>query len=142
MTWDEFVEAAGEINWVTYLATAGPDGRPHVAPVSIGFTERTIWFGSLASSRKIRNIRVNPHVAFHWPVTTGSGPGELFARATARLHDSKESRLRLWEEIDLAYDLALFFQSAENPDLVFVEAAVTYASLLRADFTRDSWRSS
>lgn len=65
MTWDEFVQAARDINWITYLGTAGADGRPHVAPVSLGFTEGTIWFATYGASRKARNIRQNPDVAFH-----------------------------------------------------------------------------
>ena len=140
MTWDEFVSAAAELGWVTYAATAGRDGRPHVAPVSLGFTEGTIWFGTRKSSRKAGNLRDNPAIAFHWSVAAESGPGELFARGTAALHDSDEARHRLWVELDLAYDPAMFFQSPDNPDLVFVETMVSHGSLLRGDFTRDVWR--
>ena len=139
MIWDDFTTAATEISWITYLATTGEDRRPHVAPVSVGFSEETIWFASTDSSRKIRNLRENPSVAFHWPVGIGSGPGELFARGLATVHDDKEARGRLWSELDFAYDLAMFFQSADHPDLVFVEVAITHASLLGPDFTRDNW---
>lgn len=139
MTWDEFVQAARAINWITYLATAGTDGRPHVAPVSLGFTEGTTWFATHGTSRKARNIRQNPNVAFHWPVGDG-GPGELFARGTAVVHDTMEARHRLWAELDMAYDPALFFRSPDNPNLVFVETEVGYASLLGPDFKREVWR--
>lgn len=140
MTWDELVRAAGDIDWVTYVASSGPDGRPHVAPVSPGFTEGTIWFGSRSSSRKVRNLRGNPNITFHWPVTPGSGPGELFARGVATLHDSEAARRRLWEDGVLGYDPIPFFRSPDNPDLVFVETAVSYASLLGPGFIRDIWR--
>jgi len=138
MIWDEFVQAARDINWITYLGTAGSDGRPHVAPVSLGFTAGTIWFASYGSSRKVKNIRQNPNVAFHWPVGSG-GPGELFARGTASVHGSEEARRRLWVELEMPYDLSMFFQSSDNPDLVFVETIVSHASLLGPDFKRNIW---
>ncbi len=55
MEWEELVEAAGQISWITYLATADAVGRPHVAPVTPGFTERSVWFATSASSKKYRN---------------------------------------------------------------------------------------
>lgn len=138
MTWDELVAAAHEISWITYVATADGSSRPHVAPVSPGFTEHTVWFASRASSRKVRNIRTNPAVAFHWPV--GSGPGELFVRGRAVVHDSPEARHRLWTDANLPFDPGGFFQSPDNPDLVFVETAAEYGSLLGPGFTRDVWK--
>jgi hypothetical protein len=54
-------------------------------------------------------------------VGTGTGPGELFARGTSVVHIGENHRHRLWSELDFAYDLAMFFQSADNPDLAFVE---------------------
>jgi general stress protein 26 len=140
MNWEELTEAAVAISWVTNLATADDAGRPHVAAVSVGFTQERVWFASRGSSRKIRNLHLNQQVALHWPVVTGTGPGELFMRGTARLHDSEEARRRLWTEANLAYDPAAFFQTPDNPDLVFVEIAPTYASLLGPDFNRDTWR--
>ena len=140
MNWEELTEAAAAISWVTNLATADDAGRPHVAAVSVGFTPERVWFASRGSSRKIQNLRLNQQVALHWPVVTGTGPGELFMRGTAWLHDSAEARRRLWTEANLAYDPSAFFQSPDNPDLVFVEIAPTYASLLGPDFKRDTWR--
>lgn len=63
----------------------------------------------------------------------------MFARGTAVLHDTEEARRRLWAELDMAYDLALFFQSPDNPNLVFAETAVSHASLLGPDFKRNIW---
>lgn len=140
MTWDDFIKAARAISWITYLATTAKDGKPHVAPVSVGFTEGTVWFASRRPSRKIRNLGANPFVAFHWPVGTGSGPGELFARGTSVVHIAEDDRHRLWSGLDFAYDLAMFFQSPDNPDLAFVEVAITHASLLGPDFARSIWR--
>lgn len=39
----------------------------------------------------------------------------------------------------MAYDLSMFFQSPDNPDLMFVETAVLHASLLGPGFKRDIW---
>lgn len=140
MTWDEFVNAAEEIGWPAYLGTADARGRPHVAAVAPGFSsEGVIWFATRAGSGKHRNLMENPAVAFHWAMA-GSGPGELFARGEARLHDSAEARERLWVEANLPYDPSSFFGSPDNPGVVFVETAVTSASLLGPDFRRRFWR--
>jgi general stress protein 26 len=139
MQWAEFHEAARAISWLAYLGTADADGRPHVSVVSPGLeTEGTIWFATRSSSKKARNIAVNPPVAFHWPVG-GQGPGELVARGTATIHGAQEDRDRLWDAGVVPFDLAGFFGSKENPDLVFVEVAVERARLLGPEFIPLVW---
>lgn len=140
MTWDEFVIAAKEVSWISYVGTSGSDGRPHVAAVSLGFAPDTLWFATTTGSRKYRNLRENPRVAFHWPVEGGTGPGELFARGTVTLHTDELARHRLWTEAHLAYNPADFFGSPDNPDLAFVETTVTTASILGSDFERTFYR--
>jgi general stress protein 26 len=102
MNWEGLTEAAAAISRITNLATADDAGRPHLAAVSVGFTPERVWSASRGSSHKIRNLRLNQQVALHWPVLTGTGPGELFMRGTARLQDSAEARRRLWTESNLA----------------------------------------
>ncbi|MDG6985486.1 MAG: PPOX class F420-dependent oxidoreductase [Nitrososphaerota archaeon] len=48
------------------LATASPEGEPHVVPVSYRFDGRTITFGgwNLTSSLKYRHLTANDRVAF------------------------------------------------------------------------------
>ncbi len=72
----------------------------------------------------------------HRPVGSG-GPGESFVRGAAIVHSSEKTRRQFWVELEMAYDLSMFLQSPDNPDLVFVETAVSHASLLGPDFKRD-----
>ncbi len=139
MTWDDIVAAAAAIDRVAYAATCGADGRPHVAPVIPGFGAGTMWFATRRSSRRARNLAENPNVAIHWSVTSGSGPGELFVRGTAAIHDSDEARHRLWTEAPLPYDPAGFFGNPDDADVVFVEVSATYASLRGPGMSRAVW---
>jgi len=139
LTWEELADAAEAISWVTHVATVGRDGRPHVAVVAPGLPEEgRLWFATRRQSQKARNLVANGEVAFHWPVTTGSGPGELFARGVARIHDTDESRHRLWNRV-LPYDMTTFWGSPDNPDLVFVETRLTRAVLVGPEFTKRVW---
>jgi general stress protein 26 len=139
MTWDDVVAAATAIDRVAYAATCDADGRPHVAPVIPGFGAGTLWFAGRRSSRRARNLTENPQMAIHWPVTTGSGPGELFVRGTATIHDSDEERRRLWTEAPLPYDPADFFGNPDDADVVFVEVSVASASLRGPGMSRAVW---
>lgn len=139
MDWSEFVDAAGAISWLCYVGTADADGNPHVAPVAPGFEEGVIWFATRRASRKARNLAENPGVAFHWPVGGGTGPGELAAWGTGAVHDSPEERRRIWHSGVMPYDLAGFFGSADNEDVVFVETTVRRARLLGPDFRARVW---
>ncbi len=141
MDWDRFTKAAAEISWIAYLGTADRQGRPHVAPVAPGFTHGAVWFATRASSKKWRNLLVNPEVALHWPVGTGSGPGEVAAWGTAVPHEGESERHRIWDAGILPYDLAGFFKSRDNPDLVFAEVVVRRARLLGPDHIPMVWNS-
>lgn len=140
LSWQEVADAAEAISWVAHVGTVRRDGRPHVAAVAPGLAEEgRIWFATRRGTQKHLNLVANGEVALHWPVTTGSGPGELFARGVARLHDTDESRRRLWNQV-VPYDMARFWGSPDNRDLVFVEVRATRASLTGPDFVRHVWR--
>lgn len=142
LTWKEVADAAEAISWVTNIATVGRDGRPHVAVVAPGLAEEgRIWFATRRDTQKHRNLVGNGEVAFHWPVTTGSGPGELFARGVARLHDTDEARHRLWNRV-LPYDMTNFWGTPDNQALIMVEAKATRVSLLGPEFVRRVWNPS
>ena len=70
----------------------------------------------------------------------GEGPGELFIRGLASIHDSDEDRQRLWTEANLPYDPDGFFGGPDNSDVVFVGIRVKMARLLGPNFTRKVWR--
>lgn len=139
LAWSEVVEAADAISWVTYVATVGRDGRPHVAVVAPGLAEEgRIWFATRRGTRKHHNLIGNGEIAFHWPVATGSGPGELFARGVARLHDTDQARRQYWNRV-VPYDMTRFWGTPDNRYLVFVETRVSYASLVGPEFSRRTW---
>lgn len=143
MDWDEVREAGSAIGFITYVGTRSADGEPHVAPASPGFgDEGVVWFATRASSKKARNLRADPRIAFHWPVATGSGPGELVARGAATIHEGEEARHALWEASVVPFDLSNFFGSPDNPDLVFVETKLDRARLMGPDFVPRVWERS
>ncbi len=43
-----------------WLASIGPDGRPHVRPVDGVWVEGTLCFGGSPETRWVRNLRANP----------------------------------------------------------------------------------
>jgi len=45
-----------------WLATAGPDGRPHVIPIWGAWTRRGMWFEGGLRTRYARNLDANPLV--------------------------------------------------------------------------------
>jgi general stress protein 26 len=55
------------------------------------------------------------------------------------LHADQQAKSRIWHAGYMTYDLAGFFQSEDNPDLVFVEVAVERARLLGPGFTSEVW---
>lgn len=44
-----------------WLATVRPDARPHAMPVWAVWFDGSLWFSSSVGSRKVRNLRANPH---------------------------------------------------------------------------------
>ncbi len=139
LAWDELVAAARSIGWVAYVGTADAGGQPHVAAVAPGFTDGSIWFATNRSSKKLRNLTANDAVAFHWPVTSG-GEGELAAWGRATLYDGADATSRIWSQGIFDYDLAQFFGSPDNDQLVFVEVRVERARLMGPDFVARRYR--
>lgn len=129
MEWNEVVAAATTCGWTTYVGTADGVCHPHVAVVAPGFTDGTVWFVTRASSKKLRNLRENREVAFHWPIGNAEAPGELAAWGTATLHDDADARHRLWDAGIMPYDLGAFFGDPDDTDAVFVEVALRRARL-------------
>lgn len=50
------------------LATSTPDGRPHAVAIQYCFVEGRLYVVTGGPSKKVRNIRSNPHVAVTIPV--------------------------------------------------------------------------
>jgi pyridoxine/pyridoxamine 5'-phosphate oxidase len=48
-----------------WLATVTPAGHPHAAPLWIVVDDETLWFWTLPSSAKGRNLAADDHVVLH-----------------------------------------------------------------------------
>ncbi len=77
------------------LATAGPDGAPHVVPVGFRLSEDgnaiDVGGGNLAESKKYRDLKANPKVAIvidDLASTDPWTPRGIEVRGTAELHDT------------------------------------------------------
>lgn len=67
-----------------WLATVGPDGRPHLTPIWFVWHDEHIWICTCSDNVKTRNVRRDPHVTFsledgNAPVV-GSGTAVVHAR--------------------------------------------------------------
>lgn len=59
------------------LATSGLDLQPHITPLGYVYHAGAIWFHALRRSRRGRQLRENPKVAFL--VDDGIGPGQPYS---------------------------------------------------------------
>lgn len=81
------------------LATVGPDGQPHVVPVTFVFNpgEDSIDVGGLffGASKKWRDARHNPKVCFLVDESWGSGAKGIEIRGDAELHETGGDSINL-----------------------------------------------
>lgn len=128
------IEGAGLAN----LATASAAGRPHVSVISPAVEGDGLWFATTLSSKKARNLAENPRVALMW-----RPQAEVYLTGAAALVTDEVEKGRLWESGLFAFNLAAFWGSPANPELVFVQVAPESAAVLTmgADgLARRRWR--
>ena len=74
------------------LATVGPDGQPHVVPVTFAFNaeEDAIDIGGIdfGNSKKWRDARRHPRVTFLVDESWGQGAKAVEIRGTAETHET------------------------------------------------------
>lgn len=74
------------------LATVGPDGQPHVVPVTFHYNadEDAIDVGgiSFGATKKWRDAGANPRVTFLLDESWGSGAKAIEVRGTAEAHET------------------------------------------------------
>ena len=74
------------------LATVGPDGQPHVVPVTFAFNadEDAVDIGGIdfGNSKKWRDARRNPRVTFLVDESWGTGAKAIEIRGTAETHET------------------------------------------------------
>ena len=57
---DELAQGPISSDLTHFLGTVGPDGRPHVAGVGVGWLDGDLYFTSNRNARKARNLMANP----------------------------------------------------------------------------------
>ena len=50
-----------------HVATLRPDGMLSVHPVSVMFTEDSVWFSTVGSRKKVRNLKLDDRIALSCP---------------------------------------------------------------------------
>ena len=79
------------------LATVGPDGQPHVVPVTfvLNTDEDAVDIGGIdfGNSKKWRDARQNPRVTFLVDESWGKGAKAIEIRGIAELHESGGDRI-------------------------------------------------
>lgn len=139
LTWDEVEHELRTMATGAFVATVGPDGRPHLAWVALGYHEGELVFFTFRSSRKGRNLLGGDgHVALHGPE---GDHAQVFVRAQARLVDDPAEVRALWDAQLMPYDPSGFFGSPTNPELLVVALRPVYASVQRAlGRAPETWR--
>ncbi|MGH9125053.1 MAG: pyridoxamine 5'-phosphate oxidase family protein [Acidimicrobiales bacterium] len=137
MEWHDvvgFLDGAG----LAHLATSSITGRPHVSVVSPAVEGEVLWFATTTTSQKARNLASNPRAALMWQPRA-----EIYLSGRVVLIADEAEKRRLWESGLFPFDLAAFWGSPANPQLVFVrvepESAVVM-SMGPGGITRQTWR--
>lgn len=111
----DWPDVAAHLTGLAGLATASPDGVPHVATVAPVVDGEVLWIFTRASSGKARRIAANGHVALTWRPAA-----EAYVYGEATLVADLDEKRRLWARPDLPFDPAGFFGSVDHPDHVLV----------------------
>ena len=127
-----------------FLATVGPDDRPHVAMVAPVCDDDApggpvVWVATNRSSRKAVNAMARPDVAAHAAVDPARGRSQVFFRGTVEVVDDPAQNARLWNSGLMPYDPAMFFGTPDNPDMVLLRITPTYASSLSMGSAPLTW---
>jgi len=84
-----------------WIATAGPDGRPHAAPVWALWLDGVVYFSTGKESRKARNLAANPNAVVH----VESSSGEIVILKGRAEEISDEATLRpVWDAYKQKYN--------------------------------------
>lgn len=121
----EWSDVTAHLTGVAGLATATPDGVPHIATVAPVLDGEVLWIFTRATSTKARRIATNPPVALTWRPAA-----EAYVYGEASLVTDLDEKRRLWARPDLPFDPAGFFGSVDHPDHVLVRVVPTRAIVM------------
>ena len=128
---------------VAYVATAGADGEPHLAPVVVNWVDERVVAFVATASRKVRNLRQNPRASVHFAVGESSNWDSCIVWGDVSIVDTVEGRRSLWDR--MGYDLAAFEPGGPEAEThVFIVVEPKRATILRSYGMagRDTWRRS
>ncbi len=124
--------SGAELGHGAFLATVQADGRPHVAWVSPGWRDGSLWISTFRDSQKGHNLVDGTSVALHWPERPDA---LMFARGQARVLADRDEIAATWAAGVLPYDPSMFFSGVDDPQLMFVELQLDHATVSTLDPT-------
>jgi len=114
-----------------WFATAGPDGRPHAAPVWALWLDGVVYFSTGKESRKARNLAANPNAVVH----VESSSGEIVILKGRAEEISDEATLRpVWDAYKQKYNW-----DASGYPFYAVKAAVAFSFEEQLGETATRW---
>ena len=115
-----------------YLATSHPDGEPHVVPVHPSWDGEQLVVATSATSRKARNLVIDPRCMLHWTVGPDTGFDHLMVVGMSAVLTTETDRHRLFEGT-FDYDLRQFWPGGpDDPGVCFLSIELHRATLLKA----------
>ena len=115
-----------------WIATAWPDGRPHVTPVWGVWRETALWFSCGHRSRKARNLERNRAVV----ATTDDAVNPVIVDGTAALVDDMDTIAAFAQWADSKYETNYGVEFFGDPANVCIRLdAVSVFGLSGEDFT-------
>lgn len=108
---------------VAHVATADVRGVPHVVPVCLVVEAGRVYFASGKTGRKVRDLRVNPHVAVSADDYTEAWGGlrGLVVSGTARVHARNPTFRRIRRRLYAKYPQYPTEATLGDADSVVVE---------------------
>jgi len=133
----EDVESMLKENYRARICTHNKDGTIHAAPVSYMYMNGQIVIGSIASSRKTRNIRRNNNVTVL--IDNEKVQGILiYGKAKVEYNNIYQTALLVWEkEINAQRDKVERFVKAYLDKVKYVIVRITPQRIVSFDYTKD-----
>ena len=111
-----------------WVASARPDGRPHLMPVWAVWLDGALYFSTAKTSVKARNLLANPNCV----VTTEQGHEAVILEGTAAVEEDPRILRPAWDAYRAKYDWSLedesMFVLRPRVAFAFIETAEQFAT--------------
>ena len=99
------------------LATIGAEGYPDLRPLALCAHDGldSLWFGTARTTRKVAQLKDNPHCTVHVLGEEGGMEFRLFG--SMKLLNDSASRRRIWQDEFLRY----FPDGVDSPELLVLQ---------------------